>query len=289
MSRSIVCFSSFHHYNFFLFQIQWIIKQKLVSNCDTKKHITAVNLKVLSLATIVLRLLTIQKFESIDVKLVLFNGNVTEIDWLVRAAHISLSESAKYMHQLTREKNMWPYKVCFVFHWLNSQFNSISLKFFFFSFRKLDLLKKINLETESIQQQLLKVTKSNWCLICNLKFINETAVRCHFLNVHQRGVFMCKVIGCTHLSASNGELRMHCLLFHSDIYTSLSSLPVKIKNDMKFNDQPVLIRIFCLLNVEQSHGTQQYSTADDQSTATGCCNHQCADRLSKCKTSRSKT
>lgn len=98
-------------------------------------------------------------------------------------------------------------------------------------------------EAESIQQQLLRVSKSDWCLICGLKFPNETIIRAHFLNIHQKGNFSCQILGCTYIASTNGDLRMHCLLFHAGELASLSSLPVN-KRCKYFN---VYLFIICFI------------------------------------------
>lgn len=87
-------------------------------------------------------------------------------------------------------------------------------------------MKKQYLVTESIEQQLEKVIKSNWCLICENKFTDGKAARNHFLNVHHKGVFACKMLGCNYIVNTNGDLRMHHLLWHSDAQSQNCQLPV---------------------------------------------------------------
>lgn len=86
---------------------------------------------------------------------------------------------------------------------------------------------KLEREAESIQDLLMKVSKSNWCLICGLKLSNETLVRAHILNIHQEGSFPCHMQGCDFVGITNGDLRMHCLIYHAREMTSLVALPVK--------------------------------------------------------------
>lgn len=69
---------------------------------------------------------------------------------------------------------------------------------------------------QTVQQQLQKVIKSNWCLICGINLSNKIAAKNHFMNIHHEGVFACKILGCHYVAKTNGDLRMHHLLWHSN-------------------------------------------------------------------------
>lgn len=96
------------------------------------------------------------------------------------------------------------------------------LFFFIFEFKQLTQ----STENRSIQAILKKVTRSNLCLICDVHFINEIAVQQHYLNVHHTGTFVCKVFGCTQSEKTNGDLRLHYCLWHSELMPPNFSLPV---------------------------------------------------------------
>lgn len=91
----------------------------------------------------------------------------------------------------------------------------------------MSVLKKQHMELELLQQHLKKVTKSNRCLICELDFPDDIAVHNHFIDIHQKGVFLCKITGCNFVANTNGDLRMHCLIWHSDHFSSSITLPVR--------------------------------------------------------------
>lgn len=85
-------------------------------------------------------------------------------------------------------------------------------------------------ELRELEAVLKKVTRSSWCLICDLQFTDETTVRTHFLNVHQRGRFVCDSFGCKHVAETNGDLRLHYLLWHSETLSSTVLLPVSVRD-----------------------------------------------------------
>lgn len=104
---------------------------------------------------------------------------------------------------------------------------AVSFLFSFFCFQFI--------QNRTIQAILKKITQSNLCLICNVQFANEIAVQHHFLNVHHTGTFACKVFGCTHVEKTNGDLRMHHCLWHSELVSSNFSLPVSVSNEIALN------------------------------------------------------
>lgn len=85
-----------------------------------------------------------------------------------------------------------------------------------------------NTENRAIQAILKKVTRSNLCLICDIKFVNEIAVRRHYLNVHHVGTFACKVFGCKQVERTNGDLRKHYCLWHWELMSRKFLLPVSM-------------------------------------------------------------
>lgn len=88
--------------------------------------------------------------------------------------------------------------------------------------------RDIESKLREIYAVLKKVTRLDWCLICDVKLSNQTDVLMHFLNVHQKGQFACNSFGCTHVADTNGDLRMHHLLWHSEMSSSTILLPVRL-------------------------------------------------------------
>lgn len=109
-----------------------------------------------------------------------------------------------------------------------------------------------------------KVTKLNRCLICEVTFPDNVTVHNHFLNVHQKGTFLCNISGCNYVANTNGDLRMHCLIWHLSHYSLDVKLPVR-----SFNNS------FCLSNskryffVAKCHGNPGQAKDSDNRSIVG--------------------